>query len=297
MSPFWSMYVTILTLFTIGACYWMIRWTTKKRSDEAAQGHVTGHTWDDDLQEYNNPLPRWWLGLFYITIFFALGYLMFYPGLGNVEGRFAWTQVNQYEQEMQEADRTYGPIFAAFAKQDMVALAKDPKAMTAGRNLFLNNCATCHGSDAQGAPGFPNLADKDWIYGGEAQTIKDSILKGRVSVGMPAMGMGMTEVTLNALVDYVLSLSGQPVNAQSAKAGKVIFDGMCVACHGPEGKGMQALGAPNLTDNIWLYGGTPAVIKETLLKGRKGIMPAHADILGDDKAHLIAAYVYGLSVN
>lgn len=296
MSQFWSMYVIILTIVTIVACVWMIRWTSKRRSDEAAQGEVTGHTWDDNLQEYNNPLPRWWLWLFYITIIFAIVYMVFYPGLGNFEGKFKWTQDSQYKAEMEAADREYAPLFAAFAKQDIPALANDAKAMRAGKNLFINNCATCHGSDGGGAVGFPNLTDNDWIYGGDPVVIQETISKGRTSIGMPAMAMGMPEAQLTQLVDYVRSLSSQPnVNAESAKAGKVMFDAMCVSCHGTDGKGMTAMGAPNLTDNIWLYGGSVDAIKETLTKGRKGVMPAHGPILGEDKVHLLAAYVYSLS--
>lgn len=299
MSQFWSLYITIITVVSIIACVWMIRWTSKRLKDEAAQGEVTGHTWDDDLQEYNNPLPRWWLWLFYITIVFSIGYLVVYPGLGNFAGKFGWTQTTQYQEEMQAADREYGPLFAAFAKQEIPALAKDPKAISAGRNLFLNNCATCHGSDGQGAPGFPNLTDNDWLYGGDPQTIKTSILQGRNSIGMPALGAGLPEQQLNSLVDYVRSLSAQPnVNADSAAAGKATYDMLaCAGCHGADAKGMVAMGAPNLTDNIWLYGGSVDAIKDILRKGRKGVMPAHTDILGEDKGHLVAAYVYGLSNN
>jgi cytochrome c oxidase cbb3-type subunit 3 len=296
MSQFWSLYITLITVATIAACYWMIRWTTKHRPNEAAQGDVTGHTWDDNLQEYNNPLPRWWLYLFYLTIVFAIVYLILYPGLGNFAGKFAWTQNGQYQAEMAAADRDYAPLFAAFAKQDIPSLAKDTKAMRAAQNLFLNNCASCHGSDGGGAPGFPNLTDTDWIYGGEPAAIQQTILDGRNSIGMPAMAMGMPEPQLNQLVDYVRSLSNQAnVNADNAKAGKTLFDTMCVSCHGADGKGMLALGAPNLADNIWLYGGSVESIKETLTKGRKGVMPAHRELLGEDKAHLLAAYVYGFS--
>ncbi len=296
MSQFWSLYITIITIAVIAACYWIIRWTTKNRPNEAAEGDVTGHTWDDDLQEYNNPLPRWWLWLFYLTIVYAIVYLIFYPGLGSFEGKFRWTQTGQYQEEMAAADRDYAPLFAAFAKQEIPSLAKDAKAMRAAQNLFLNNCATCHGSDGGGAPGFPNLTDNDWIFGGEPAAIQQTILNGRNSIGMPAMAMGMPEPQLNQLVDYVRSLSNQPnINADSAGAGKALFASMCVSCHGADGKGNVAMGAPNLTDNIWLYGGSVETIKQTLTKGRKGVMPAHRDLLGEDKVHLLAAYVYGLS--
>jgi cytochrome c oxidase cbb3-type subunit 3 len=295
MSTNWSLYIIILTVVNVLAIFWVIRWTTKKRPGEATQGDVTGHTWDGDLQEYNNPLPRWWLWLFYITIVFTGIYLALYPGLGNIAGKWGWTQTGQYESEMAVASEKYGPIFTGYAKQPIEQLAKDDQAMASGQRLFLNYCATCHGSDAGGAIGFPNLTDNDWLYGGEPAQIKMSILDGRNGV-MPPMGAGLPPEKLDAITAYVLNLSGREAEPAMVEAGKVLYTELtCIGCHGPDGKGNSAAGFPNLTDNVWLYGGSPGQIKETLTKGRFGKMPAHREFLGEEKAHLLAAYVYSLS--
>ncbi len=294
MSNAWSIYIIVFSLVNILGCLWLIRWTSKKRTDEAGQGDVTGHTWDDTLQEYNNPLPRWWLWLFYLTIIFAFIYMVLYPTVGNYAGILGWTQTGQYQDEMDEAEKSYGVIFKAYAAKPVADLAKDPQAMDSGYRLFLNNCATCHGSDAGGLAGYPNLADKAWLYGGTPEAIKISILEGRNGV-MPPMGAGMNEQQLETISAYVMSLGGREMDDAKVAQGKTQFDSMCSACHGATGKGNQALGAPDLTDNIWLYGGTPGLIKESIQKGRSGKMPAHRDLLGEEKAHLLAAYVYSLS--
>lgn len=294
MSTNWSWYIVILTAVNILACFWLIRWNSKRRIGEAAEGDTTGHTWDGDLQEYNNPLPRWWLWLFYISIFFGIGYLVIFPGMGNYKGTAKWSEVGQYNAEMQAAEQKYGPIFAAYAKQPIPELAKDSKAMATGQRLFLTYCSVCHGSDAGGAPGFPNLTDKDWLYGGDPETIQTTILDGRNGM-MPAMGMGLPDEQVDDLVAYVLSLSGREADSPKVEAGKKLFATMCVACHGPDGKGNPAMGSANLTDKIWLYGGSPGTIKQTIKFGRNGVMPAHRAFLGEEKVHLLAAYVYSLS--
>jgi len=294
MSANWSWYIIILTVANIAACLWLIRWTSKRRSGEAREGETTGHTWDGDLQEYNNPLPRWWLWLFYISIAFAVGYLVIYPGLGNYKGTSKWSEVGQYNAEMQAAHDKYGPIFAAYAKTPIPELVKNSKAMETGKRLFLTYCAQCHGSDAGGAPGFPNLTDNDWLYGGEPQTIQTTILDGRHGV-MPPMGAGLPKQQVDDLVAYVLSLSGREAPGPKVNAGKQLFQAMCVACHGPDGKGNHAIGSANLTDKIWLYGGSPGTIRQTIIHGRNGTMPAHREFLGVEKVHLLAAYVYSLS--
>ncbi len=293
-SQFWNWWVILLTLGNIAACWWLIRWTSKPQAGESASGEVTGHKWDETLEEYNNPLPRWWLWLFYITMVFGLAYFAIYPGLGTWKGTNNWTGESQYEEEIAAADAKYGPIFANFAKQDMAALVSNDDAMKAGQRLFLNYCATCHGSDARGTTGFPNLADNDWLYGGDPATIKTSILQGRTGA-MPSWQAALGDQGVDEAAEYVLSLSGRSQDAAKASAGKTRYDMMCMACHGPDGKGMQALGAPNLTDNIWLYGGSPGKVRESIANGRSGRMPAHADFLGEDKAHVLAAYVYSLS--
>jgi cytochrome c oxidase cbb3-type subunit 3 len=296
MSNFWSWYVAIITLANILACYWLIKWASKKREGEAELGDVTGHKWDENLEEYNNPLPRWWLWMFYITIIFGLVYLVLYPGLGNYPGQLGWTSRGQYEKEIEQARLKYDPIFAAFAKQDIATLAKDPKAIKIGQRLFLNYCATCHGSDASGARGFPNLTDKDWLYGGSPDNIKTSIMEGRNGI-MPPWEAALGEQGIEEVTHYVLSLGGRQHDAAKAAAGKTRFETMCAACHGPDGKGNTTIGAPNLTDNIWLYGGSPGVIKMSIAKGRQGHMPAHRDFLGENKVHVLAAYIYSLSAD
>ncbi|MFA7386201.1 MAG: cytochrome-c oxidase, cbb3-type subunit III [Thiohalobacteraceae bacterium] len=293
-SEFWNWWVILLTLGNILACWWLIAWTSRKRTGEAANGAVTGHTWDGSLQEYNNPLPRWWLWLFHLTLVFGLIYLVLYPGLGKFSGAWNWTQENQYADEMQRAAEKFGPIFAAYAQQDLAQVARDPDAAKIGQRLFLNYCATCHGSDANGTPGFPNLADNDWLYGGEPETIKASILDGRQGV-MPGWKDALGTTGVEEVTAYVVQLSGREADAAAATAGKARFDAMCVACHGADGTGNKALGAPDLTDNVWLYGGSPGVIQQTIASGRNGVMPAHREFLGEDKVHLLAAYIYSLS--
>ncbi len=294
MSNFWSWWIIVISVGNIVACYWLIKWASKKRAGEAATGEVTGHSWDGNLQEFNNPMPRWWLWMFYATILFAFAYLALYPGLGNWKGTLGWTSTGQYEKEVEKADAEYKPIFAAFAQVPVAELASDPKAVKVGQRLFLNYCATCHGSDAGGARGFPNLTDGDWLYGGEAETIKLTILDGRNGV-MPPWKDALGEQGVNEVTQYVLSLSGRKHDSALASAGKTRFETMCMACHGMDGKGNKALGAPNLTDNVWLYGGSEGTIKQTISEGRNGHMPAHRNFLGEDKVHVLAAYIYSLS--
>lgn len=293
-SEFWNWWVIALTLGNILACWWLIAWTGKKKAGEAAAGAVTGHTWDESLQEYNNPLPRWWLWLFHITLVFGLVYLALYPGLGKFSGAWKWTQEDQYAGEMQRAAEKFDPIFAAYAQKDIAALAADPEAIKVGQRLFLNYCATCHGSDAHGSPGFPNLSDNDWLYGGEPDTLKASILDGRQGA-MPAWKDVLGEAGVEQVTAYVIQLSGREADAAKASAGKTLFETNCAACHMPDGTGNKALGAPNLADGTWLYGGSPGVIQQSIAQGRNGKMPAHREFLGEHKAHLLAAYVYSLS--
>ncbi len=293
MSNFWSAWIIVLILGNIFACYWLIRWASKKAPGEAAEGDVTGHVWDG-LEEYNNPLPRWWLYLFYITIIFGLVYLTLYPGLGKFGGVLGWTSHNQWDKEMAAADKTYGPIFKKYAAQDIATLAKDPKATEIGHRLFLNYCSQCHGSDAGGGPHFPNLTDNDWLWGGTPERIEETILKGRNGV-MPAHGPQLGEEGVKNVAQYVLSLSGRKHDAAMAEKGKKTFDTICMACHTPQGTGNPMLGAPNLTDKVWLHGSTLDSIETTIRDGRQGTMPPHEGFLGKDKVHLLAAYVYSLS--
>jgi cytochrome c oxidase cbb3-type subunit 3 len=291
-SGFWDVYVGLISLVSIVACAVFLKVQSVRKTVEA---DTSGHTWDEDLTEYNNPLPRWWAWLFYITIAFSLGYLALYPGLGSYEGVLGWTQLKQFEEETQAANTRFGPVYEKFAAQDLAALAKTPEALAIGQKLFLNHCSQCHASDGRGSRGFPNLADQDWLWGGTPEAIKASITDGRTGV-MPALGAavggdeGATDVA-----HYVLKLAGRTHDSLRAGNGESKFKSVCAACHGPEGRGNAQLGAPNLTDDIWLHGGTQSAIVETILKGRSNQMPAHKDILSAAKIHLVAAYVHSLS--
>jgi len=294
-SDFWSWWIITIVVGGIVFCIWLLLANKKSTLPAGGTAEATGHVWDEDLEELNNPLPRWWIIKFYITIVFGIAYLALYPGLGKFAGQWGWSQTSQYDTEMASADKRYGPLFAAYAKQPIEQLAKDEKAMASGQRLFLNYCATCHGSDAGGAIGFPNLSDKDWLYGGSGDQIKTSILDGRNGV-MPPLGAGLTPEKLDAITAYVIQLSGREADPKLVEAGKSLYTELtCIACHGADGKGNALAGFPNLTDNIWLYGGSPGAIKETIKNGRSGKMPAHREFLGEEKAHLLAAYVYSLS--
>ena len=293
-SSFWNWFIIIPTVGGIIACFLLIRWLGGGiKAEDLAK--PMGHVWDEDLEELNNPLPRWWLGMFYITLVFGIVYLVLYPGLGTFSGVLGWTSGNQYEREMDLADAKFGPLFEKYQAMDIVAVADDENARKMGERLFVNYCATCHGSDARGARGFPNLRDNDWLYGGTPEAIKQTILDGRNGV-MPAWeaALGGAEGVAD-MTEYVLGLSGRNVDQAAAGRAAEKYQTLCSACHGADGTGNQALGAPNLTDNIWLYGGTATSVQTTLAKGRNGQMPPHKDFLGEAKVHLLAAYVYSLS--
>ncbi len=314
MTTFWSWYITILSLGTIFALTWLIFGTRKGQRQETTEETV-GHEFDG-IEEFDNPLPKWWFMLFIGTIIFALGYLALYPGLGNFKGflpgysyldsktetAFAtgesgWTGVHQWEKEMAKADALYGPIFAKYAAMPIEQVAQDEQALKMGGRLFASNCSVCHGSDAKGAYGFPNLTDNDWLYGGDPETIKTTLLKGRQGM-MPAQLAVIGEEGIRNVTGYVRSLSGlkNPEGIEvDLAAGQDIFAANCAVCHGADAKGQQALGAPNLTDKVWLYGSSFAQVQQTLRYGRSGKMPAQEDFLGNDKVHLLAAYVYSLS--
>jgi len=295
-SDFWHWYIAILTVLSILACVWLLRWMTSghKKTDQVED---TGHVWDGDLTELNNPLPRWWLGLFYITIAFGGFYLLLYPGLGSYAGILEWSSKTEYEQEVAKVEAEVGPLFARYQQTAILELIKDEDALKVGERLYANYCATCHGSDARGARGYPNLRDNVWIWGGDPANIKTTIMQGR-QAAMPAWeGPLGGEGGVDEVAQYLLSLSGRATIAELADKGKAKFDIFCVACHGPTGTGNPALGAPNLTDDVWLYGGSITRISQSIAKGRNGKMPAHADFLGEAKVHLLAAYVYGLSQN
>ena len=298
MSSGWSLFVILLTIVNILACVWILRWTSKPRSatEKIGGGADTGHVWDGDLREYNNPLPRWWLWVFYLTVVFGLLYLILYPGLGALRGVQGWSQSGQYEQERAAVEARAAEWYAPFASMTVPQLAADGKAMATARNLFQNNCAQCHGSDGGGAKGFPNLANADWQWGGDPDAIVQTISAGRVGA-MPPWGDALGPQGVEEVVAYVQALSGQPADAARAAAGKARFETVCAACHGLDGKGMQAVGAPNLTDDVWLYGSDAATISETIVKGRNGQMPAFSERLGEQRVRLLAAYVSKLAAS
>jgi len=295
-SQFWNGWIIILTLGGIVGLFWLIIWMSSSRPKPEQKVETMGHVWDESLEEYNNPLPMWWLMMFYFTLIFGILYLVLYPGLGSFAGILEWSSAKQHQQEVEAAKSKYGPIYAKYQNEPIDKLAKNPDAVEMGRHLFLTYCTACHGSDAGGGPGFPNLRDNDWLYGGEPETIQTTITSGRQGM-MPTAEQNNLhgENDINHAAQYVLSLSGRQHDTAAAAEGQKIFMQICIACHGPEGKGTPALGAPNLTDGTWLYGGSEDKIKETITKGRQGRMPAHGELLGEAKVHLLATYVYSLS--
>ena len=296
MTSGWSLFIILVTLTYILGCVWLLRWTSKPKAagEKIGGGADTGHVWDKDLREYNNPLPRWWLWLFYITVVFAIGYLVLYPGLGSFPGIKGWTSSGQYQTERAAAEAKANAYLAQFASMTVPQLAADPKAMATARNLFQVNCAMCHGSDGGGAKGFPNLTDKNWQWGGDPDTVVQTITAGRIAA-MPAWGSVLGAQGVDQAEAYVEQLSGQPHDAALAAAGRTVFETNCAACHGVDGKGNPLVGAPNLTDDVWLYGGDPATLKATITAGRNGQMPAFGDRLGAERVRLLAAYAIHLS--
>ena len=294
-SDFWGMYVTVITLGSILACV-LLLWATGKTKAMTSHDNTTGHVWDGDLREMNNPLPRWWVGLFVITIVFALIYLAAYPGLGKYAGAFGWTSVGQHQTEVDKGNSDVAPLYAKFMGMKPEDVAKDQSAMAIGERLFLNNCAQCHGSDAKGNKGIPNLTDNDWIHGGSPEKIRETITKGRIG-NMPPMvaAIGNTQEDVKAVANYVLSLSNSKHDAALAEKGKEKFVTVCAACHGPEGKGNQDIGAPNLTDNIWLHGSGEAAIMAMVNNGKVNQMPAQEKRLTEGQIYVLASYVWGLS--
>lgn len=295
MSAFWSWFVIVLVVLNIAGCVFLLWYTSKRRGSGLPQGETTGHVWDGNITEYNKPLPRWWINLFYLTIAFTIGYVVLYPALGNVEGTLGWSSAKQHDIAKRKADAEFAERYGAYASMPLAEIARSPEALAVGRNLFANYCAQCHGSDARGARGFPNLTDGDWLWGGNEETLLTTITHGRIGM-MPALGAAVgDDATVTAVASYVQSLSGRPVDPALRAVGKAKFDVVCAACHGLDGKGNQALGAPNLTDDIWLYGSDLATIREGILHGRRGEMPSFEPVLGPKRIRLVAAYVYSLN--
>ena len=290
VSGFWSPYITLVVLAGVVGCG-VFLWQQGRAGNKP--GETMGHVWDETLEEFNNPMPNWWRWLFYITIVFGLGYFALYPGLGSYAGKLGWTSGGQHEKEVADADAVYGKIFNGYLQQDLKTVAADARAKEMGEHLFLTYCAQCHGSDAKGAKGYPNLTDNDWLWGGEPEQIKTTIMGGRIGVMPPFAQLGAE--TIKDLAHYVRSLSALAADSLRVTRGKEAYaTAGCVACHGADGRGNQAMGAPNLTDKIWLFGSKEETIIETITKGRNIQMPAQKDFLGEAKVHLLAAYVYGL---
>lgn len=291
MSSFWSAWIIILTSTCILGITWILLANRKTTGDDPDA--TTGHVYDG-IEEYDKPLPAWWLYSFLLTIVFALGYLLLYPGMGSFKGLLGWTQVQQWEEEMAKAEKRYGEVFAKHAATPITELAQDKKTMRMARRMFANNCAQCHGSDAGGAFGFPNLTDKDWLYGGTPEQIKTTITHGRKAT-MPAWASVIGDQGVLDASAYVVTLGGGEASRGNVEAGKKHFATFCSSCHGAEGKGLYEFGAPDLTDKVWLYGGSQGQIIQTIRNGRSGAMPAHKELLSADKIHMLAAYVFSLS--
>jgi cytochrome c oxidase cbb3-type subunit III len=292
-TGFWSMYVAAATLVSVLACG-LLLWITARKKVSARSDNTTGHVWDEDLTEMNHPLPMWWVGLFIITIVFGLGYLAAYPGLGSYQGQLNWTTKGEYDAEVEKANKELEPLYAQFTAKKPEDLAGDANAMAVGERLFMNNCAQCHGSDARGSKGFPSLADADWLHGGSTDKIKETITKGRIGMMPPmAAAVGGADDVRN-VAHYVLSLSNAPHDSLRAQLGKAKFTA-CAACHGMDGKGNPALGAPNLTDDIWLHGYGEQAITSMVLNGKTNQMPAQEEKLTPAQIHVLTGYVWGLS--
>lgn len=296
MSTFWSLWIIILTSTNLVLLFWILMANRKRavKGEETREAQTTGHEYDG-IEEYDNPLPRWWFWMFILTFVFSIGYLIIFPGMGVWKGVGGWTSVGELRGHQQEAEAVYAETYGVYSKMPIEEVAKNPDAMKMGFRLFANNCAVCHGADGGGNPGFPNLTDKDWLYGGTPDKILETIVHGR-KAAMPAWAGVIGEKGVVDVAEYVLQISGGEHDSAKAERGAKLFAANCVACHGADGKGNQLVGAPNLTDKIWLYGGEPATIRQTLRDGRNGVMPAQQELLKEDRIHLLAAYVYSLSL-
>ncbi len=293
-SNFWPVFITAISLLGIFGCALLLWLTSKVKIASPNSDNTSGHVWDEDIREMNNPLPRWWVWMFIITIIFALFYLAAYPGLGSYAGKLGWTQANQYDKEMADANKALEPLYSRFAAMPTEELANNKEAKAIGERLFMNNCSQCHGSDAKGSRGFPNLTDHDWLHGGSPEKIEETITGGRIGMMPPMAAVVGTEDDVKNVANYVLSLSGSKHDAARAKLGEEKF-AACAACHGPEGKGNTDIGSPNLTDNIWLHGAGEVNIIKRINEGKINQMPAQQGKFSPAQIHVLAAYVWGLS--
>ncbi len=296
MSTFWSLWIIILTSTNLVLLFWILMANRKRavKGEETREAQTTGHEYDG-IEEYDNPLPRWWFWMFILTFIFSVGYLIIFPGMGAWKGVGDWTSVGELRGHQQDAETVYAETYGVYSKMPIDEVAKNPDALKMGFRLFANNCAICHGADGGGNPGFPNLTDNDWLYGGTPEKILETITQGR-KAAMPSWGKIIGEEGVASVAEYVLQISGGEHDAEKAGKGAKLFAANCVSCHAADGTGNQAVGAPNLTDKIWLYGGKPATIRQTIRDGRSGVMPAQHELLKEDRIHLLAAYVYSLSL-
>lgn len=293
INSFWPMFITVIALGGVLGCGVLLWWTSKIKV-AANSDNTSGHVWDEDIREMNNPLPRWWVWMFIITIIFGVFYFIAYPGLGGYAGKLGWTQVNQYDKEVAAANEALKPIYAKFADMPVEALSKDKDAKAIGERLFMNNCAQCHGSDAKGSRGFPNLTDGDWIHGGSPEKIQETLTNGRIGMMPPMAAAVGNEEDVKNVANYVLSLSDSKHDSARALLGKEKF-ATCAACHGADGKGNQSIGALNLTDKIWLHGAGEAAIIKRIHEGKTNQMPAWNTKFTPEQIHVLAAYVWGMS--
>lgn len=293
MTNFWSWWIIIIVVIHIIGYAYLLHATSTMKADGHKQGETTGHEWDG-IEEYNNPLPRWWFHLFILTIVFAVGYLAYYPGMGNYKGISEWTSVKAWQEENDKVLAKRAELFSTFIGKPIPEMIKDEKAMAIGERLFANHCSTCHGSDAQGAVGFPNLADNDWLYGGDPATLITSITNGRNGV-MPPWGAALGEDGVNQVSTYVRNMSEEGQDAALVAEGKTKYGMFCMACHGTDGTGNLMLGAPNLTDNTWLHSYDSSRIESIVNDGISGEMPAHGELLDESSIKVLAAYVYSFN--
>lgn len=293
MSTFWSRWVVILIAINLGIALFLFVWGQLTKIPTEPDG-TTGHVWAHGvLRESVRRLPLWWL-LMSIGAFISAGvYFALYPGLGNYKGSLGWTQEDQFQRDTESNNAKIEAQVQPLRALTIEQMATDSNATANGQRLFHDNCAACHGADALGNPilGAPNLVDADWLYGESSETLLTSIRDGRGGV-MPALGSVLGEDGLNEVVSYVMSLSGAKAPADWVAAGKTRFETLCSACHGAEGQGNPALGAPNLTDTTWLYGGDLKTVYASVREGRGGVMPGWRSRLNEDQTRMVGSWIY-----